>query len=1534
MHGNNALSPATDTTYHINECHLNYIMISTYLKSALTSVACLFPLWNAAATEPSGYAALQAPMQTALKPIGVGTEEQPAVVLNYKEVPRSRMLRSFDRQASVTASKVYSTSGATPGSSPVYAVMMYSSAWTEESGTHKGIYSIPTDGSSTVPVPVKLDNIFTECGYAVGKPDKYHFAQVTKTYGVVMSLRQYTYNTTDWSAGSVLSGDLTSRNFMASDAAYDPLSTNVYASVVDNRDGLWGIYRIATETKLEFKKIAELEQPFVAMSFDTTGNLYAVTSDGRFLNYDIARASATTISSNLPLSTKYTSGTLDPTGKIFYYAVCNDTESALYSIETTSGKASKMYDFANGEEFVGMYIPSATAIKAVPDAPADLTLTFDGGSLTGKVSFTCPKNNIDASVAEGELTYTVYASNLKIAEGRSAYGEKVELEVTLPRNGEYAVSVRLSNAAGEGPTARVNSWIGNDIPPKISSEPKVTYANGKATIKWYAPSAKTGVNGGYVDKTKYTYTVIRNNDGKVVADGISATTAQDELEAPEELTMYTYNVTVNYEGAKSAPTTSATLPLGNIYPPFQVDFTVNPMALFTTLDVNKDYKTWTYSSVYKRIHVATNTSKDMDDWLFTLPLKLKAGHAYKLTFNTFGGANNTTQTMEVLLGTAPSPEAMTTATIMPRQDYNNVEKTPLTVTYNIEVPADGIYHIGFHALSAKNNSHICLNNISITAPTAFDSPSPVTEFKAAPDMSGALKATLSLTAPTTTYKGEVLKSLSSMVIYADNEAVATFNNPTPGQTYTYIHDTGKRGNIEYSAVAANEFGESQAVHASAFVGHTVPYAPSRASMKENSPGNVTFTWSEVTKDANGKSLDPSTITYAVMELDQNTYKWVARADKIKGLTHTMQVIKPADGQDFMSLAIGAENEYGRSKYLALEQVPIGVPYELPFIESNAGNLLNHTFLTKKLNGDGLVRWNQGNNSSIEGMVPADNDNGYFYMDGNAVGDKAALVSGKIDLTTAQNPMLSIAYVGFSGDQNRIGINIICNGEETPLKEWETSAPSASWQEMIIPLDAYKGQTIQFVLYGELRTSKQVFADRIQIIDYPRIDLAVSAIVAPESLRPGASGEVKVLVENLGLTPISDYTVNFYNNGQCVCTMTPSGELPFHGQAVYVYNVNASPLSADEMKIYAEVQVAGDDVESNNRSAEKVIVIEKSQLPAPRNLTAEKAADGGVRLTWDDADMSSLADGTVTEDCENYESFTIDGFGEWTTIDADKSVSLAFQSIDVPHLGTEAFGFMLFDCSDSKFNSTYNAHSGNKYFMAFTNNAQKMDDWLISPELNGKAQTISFFARGYHPNYPESFEILYSTTGKESTDFKAIAVHKNVGYEFREYSADLPEGARYFAIRCVSKGGMMFIVDDITYAPKSYDIKVEGYNVYRDGSLVASRVPSREYIDDPKTGDLHVYNVTAIYNYGESGVSAPASIEYTSGIDGVTAQTCKVSVDGTRIMITAPAGTQVVIYTVAGLTLYSETSNGFIEYDALPGVYAVRTGDKITKIIVK
>ena len=63
-----------------------------------------------------------------------------------------------------------------------------------------------------------------------------------------------------------------------------------------------------------------------------------------------------------------------------------------------------------------------------------------------------------------------------------------------------------------------------------------------------------------------------------------------------------------------------------------------------------------------------------------------------------------------------------------------------------------------------------------------------------------------------------------------------------------------------------------------------------------------------------------------------------------------------------------------------------------------------------------------------------------------------------------------------------------------------------------------------------------------------------------------------------------------------------------------------------------------------------------------------------------------------------------------------------------------------------------------------------DNWLITPELSGKAQTIKFYAFnvtvvdewGNVLPYNEAFDVLSSKTGTKTSDFKLINSYKADG----------------------------------------------------------------------------------------------------------------------------------------------------------------------------
>ncbi|MDE7376291.1 MAG: choice-of-anchor J domain-containing protein, partial [Muribaculaceae bacterium] len=152
---------------------------------------------------------------------------------------------------------------------------------------------------------------------------------------------------------------------------------------------------------------------------------------------------------------------------------------------------------------------------------------------------------------------------------------------------------------------------------------------------------------------------------------------------------------------------------------------------------------------------------------------------------------------------------------------------------------------------------------------------------------------------------------------------------------------------------------------------------------------------------------------------------------------------------------------------------------------------------------------------------------------------------------------------------------------------------------------------------------------------------------------------------------------------------------------------------------------------------------------------------------------------------------------------------------------------------------------------------KLNDWLISHALPGIAQPISFFAKSYSGEYPETFQVLYSTTDMATASFKKISgmVDITAPEAWTEYSYNLPEGAKYFAIRCTSDDKFMLFVDDITYIPANgaADLEIVGYNVYRDGVKVnAEPVAEATFTDaDLAANTTYTFAVSVVYTQGES-----------------------------------------------------------------------------------
>lgn len=101
---------------------------------------------------------------------------------------------------------------------------------------------------------------------------------------------------------------------------------------------------------------------------------------------------------------------------------------------------------------------------------------------------------------------------------------------------------------------------------------------------------------------------------------------------------------------------------------------------------------------------------------------------------------------------------------------------------------------------------------------------------------------------------------------------------------------------------------------------------------------------------------------------------------------------------------------------------------------------------------------------------------------------------------------------------------------------------------------------------------------------------------------------------------------------------------------------------------------------------------------------------------------------------------------------------------------------------------------------------------------------------------------------------------------------MPEGAKYFAVRCVSHNRVAMHIDDFKYESAATPLKVKllGYNVYRNGVRINDEVltsPSFRDVPDPRAESV-VYTVRAVYDRGEASHSNSVTIYPQVGIDRV------------------------------------------------------------------
>lgn len=1352
--------------------------------------------------------------------------------------------------------------------------------------------------------------------------------------------------------------------------AYDATTGNVYGIGLTADGSAMQLAKYEfSESACTVTPIAALEGNWNSIACDSQGQLYAISyagvtsgddfevTESHLNKIDKTTGAVTLIGETGALPKYLSSATIDTkTDRMFWNVCAPDETSCLCEVDLTTGAATELFQYALGDEIMGMYVPAPAAEAGAPAECQNVSVNFPEDNLAGTVTLTTPSTNFDGSAGSGELIVTVMANGEQVGTAETTYGKAVTVDVDLSLMGAgmYDFTIFASNDAGVGPKTKIkNIWIGADTPEATTAT--LTYANGNMEVSWLPVTAS--VNGGYFDAANLTYTVKRA-DGSVAAEGLTTTTFTEAVAEPATLTSYYYVVEAVCGELVSAPAQTNTVVLGAIVPPYSCDFE-SGIDGWTILDANGDGKTW--METQGAIRVSYNSSLDMDDWLITPPVKLEAGKAYNVSFQAKSNGTSFPERIEVKYGKANTAEGMT-KTLVPATDLTTGEWVDFAQMLAPE--EDGTYYIGFHGISDADMFYLWLDNFQIEAGVSALAPGLATNLTATPDASGALKCTVAFNAPDKTMNGQTLSSLTKVELLRGDEVIKTFDAPAVGAPLSYEDTAAPQGNVTYTVIGYNDEGAGLKATVSAYVGFDIPAAVESATIQTTAvEGEVAVNWTPVTTDVNGLPLPAGDVTYKLVKSEGNSL--VTIAEGLTTETYSYQAVAAGE-QDFVQVGVVAVTSLGQGDMAVTDMIPVGTPYD-GINESFAGGTLSYIWGLRGIAGGTVTLMDEES-----GLPAQDGDNGFVGIKGSNVDSGADFFSGLVSLNGMENPGLVFYTYNIADpesgaiDSNEISVSV----KEAGSEEWtELMAPTTVnelcggvqdvWGRVSVSLDAYANKTIQFqitavskLIPGTQNYYPYTLLDNIKVCSILAHDVAARGITAPGKVKTGEKYNVDVTVANEGANAAEGVKVELYADEELVETKEVAA-IEVGLSASVSFERTMSVLAEEPVSYYAKVVYAADENAENNQTSSIEVVPVVSNLPVATDLQASNV-EAGIKLTWNEPNLEGGVPEEITEDFEDGDAFAAE-YGNWTFVDGDASPVGGFQGMEIPNItaGETAGSFWIWDQTDGIGNLTFKAHSGMKYLFAlFRYDDGTTDDWAISPELPGIAQTISFYAKSYSAQYPEKIEVYYSTGSKEPSDFVKIEGvggvvpgpqgNNEADYDaaWTKYTASLPAGAKYFAIRSCATGSFMLMVDDVTYTPAGLtaNLEIAGYNVYRDGVKInEAPVADCEYVDSNVVeGTQYTYVVTVVYtDKGESKGSDEVVITREGvSVDGIGDGAVSIKAENGKVVVLNAEGLDVVVAAANGAVVYSGAGELKTEVAVANGVYVVTAGKTVRKVIVR
>lgn len=1050
----------------------------------------------------------------------------------------------------------------------------------------------------------------------------------------------------------------------------------------------------------------------------------------------------------------------------------------------------------------------------------------------------------------------------------------------------------------------------------------------EAVVTFTAPDATLGGEPiGNIDRIE----ICRN--GKLIhtIPTPAAGSAQSYTDTEADFGFNTYAVTAFANGS-GTNTASVKVFVGVYKLPFSITPDSEEYSLFTIPGGEKD-GTWYHDSSENALKITTYGYTKSDSYIFTPAIELTDANLVNLTFSYRGGLPSCTEALEVTFGITPDPSTHQPVDYL---EFNNTAYTSHTVRFPVEKA--GRYYIGFHCVSEPDQMMMLVRDIKLERGSLMTAPAAAAITALKGGDRGALTASVSFTLPTRTLEGKPLEGTIGAILYrSDGSMASSAEGLTPGENHTLTDSNASQGINTYTVVTTNGDGEGGRTEASGWIGTDVPvHLPYLDALPSYDNLRAELSWDAPRAGLHGGWVNPSALTYNIYQLQDNSLYLIATTDQNE-ITVTPQ---GGNVQDFYTFYVTAVSEAGESQALSTGLV-VGPPHYLPMIETASNRIVTALpWISGPLEGD--VNWGVADYIGSLDMAAAD---GGMFVCSSALPARqpgaARMQLPKLIFDGLNAPTLTFSMYHYAGKGGELQVSVTTDElTYTPVFTKAVNAEAEGWKEYSVNLVEYSESPWVAIVFDGILTdgTTYVIADDIEVANRSKYDVMISSVNGSTSPEAGTDASYTVTVKNAGSEKAS-FDLEMHLNG--IAESTLEG-LELEGGTTSRYKLALAALpeyinSETEVEIKAVMTGNTDEIPSNNTALFNVTVVQP-ELPVITDLTAAKTAEG-VKLEWT---APSLTPEPITDNFCGYESFAYDGFGNYKTVDNDGLIPCGIQGVEFPNMGTP----MAFQIWEPRADGVdvdaeiWQPRSGNKCLVAWTALSSYTepfnDDWLISPELyvSDAPQEMSFFVRRPVSTYgAESFEVLYSTEGDNPEDFILLKSETITNGVWNKCSYELPAGARHFAIRYVSRNRFALLFDDLTYTRASTrsELRVEGFNVMRNGIKVGSTGMNGNSFTDPEINDNAAYNVTVVYDRGESGRSNTARL--TTGMTEVTIGS-GIAIEGHKgfIAVSAPERTVVKITAADGRTAYMGEAKACIELPS--GVYVVEAGSFVEKVAVK